>query len=403
VNILRPRVILRVSAGNCTTSRRELAWGTPVPPFSVGSAGEWAIFAPGVAEIQLFLAFDGYRLHAAAASPVHAVTIQGQPLGVGWTHLEVPSVIAFGSASISVEGEDGRAESPPRRPHSMVDLSRPDKQPTQVMDLSQTLKLRTVRLEVSESMLAELRGAPPAPAAAPVEQRVTPSGREYVQSGDTLSFQPAPVATLTFPVPSSLARTAREELSNTLYDGGALRERALQLAGSREPDRESAAPVVHSGSPEPPEAGALRRGLRAFRRSSVVKQLTIALFPLAIAGVWGMQDGSAAASSERSRPPHAPASASKPASSAQSIEASPAASQTPAMAPVAPASSSEPLEMPGTPSDASDASERAALIAAFSGNKVEAAQIYERLARDHHSRTFALAARFIEEDRVRKP
>jgi len=44
-----------------------------------------------------------------------------------------------------------------------------------------------------------------------------------------------------------------------------------------------------------------------------------------------------------------------------------------------------------------------ALIAAFSGNKAEAAALYDRLATSRNSRTFALAARLTREDRVRKP
>jgi hypothetical protein len=50
-----------------------------------------------------------------------------------------------------------------------------------------------------------------------------------------------------------------------------------------------------------------------------------------------------------------------------------------------------------------DPSERLAFAAAFSGNKAEAAAIYERLAVTRNSRIFALAARLTREDRVRKP
>jgi len=50
-----------------------------------------------------------------------------------------------------------------------------------------------------------------------------------------------------------------------------------------------------------------------------------------------------------------------------------------------------------------DRSERLALIAAFSGNKAEAAALYEQLAQKRNSRVFALAARLTREDRVRKP
>jgi hypothetical protein len=44
-----------------------------------------------------------------------------------------------------------------------------------------------------------------------------------------------------------------------------------------------------------------------------------------------------------------------------------------------------------------------ALIAAFSGNKAEAAALYDRLAATRNSRIFALAARLTREDRIRKP
>jgi len=391
------RVILRVTAGECGEVRRELVWGKPVAPFSVGTRGDWAVEAPGVEAIHLFFAFDGHRLHAAAASPDHSVLVQGMPLGPEWTHLAVPSLIAFGGASIAVDCEDGAASHTAIRPRPIVDLSRADQQPTEVMDLSQTLQLRTVRLELSERMLSELREAP-AESAESSPRSGTP-GRQYLQSGDTLSFQPAPVATLAFPLPPNLVPQARaQDLANTLYDGGALRERARELAATLEPSKDSVVPVARSREPELRKPGVFRRSFGAFRRRSSIQQLTIALFPLAVAGVWLMKDGAAAASAEPS-PRHVvrpSASTAAPPPSALSAPPSTAIAVSSSAVAAVPTG----VELPGPPNDPS---ERLALLAAFNGNKEEAVQLYERLAQTRHSRTFALAARFTREDRVRKP
>lgn len=422
MNLIEPRIILSLKAGESPITKREFAWGTPVPPFSVGKGGDWAIAAAAVDERHLFLAFDGYRLHAAAASGAHDVTVDGVTLGGEWMHIAVPSLLAFGAASISIECEEvGRAVAAPVRPQPIIDLSRADRQTTRVMDLSSTLRLNTVRLEVPEKLLAQLREAP-APEGTP--QQVTPqvAAAAWLQSGNTLTIQPAPVRTLTFTRPHHLDPQVRPgELVNTLYDGGALRERAAQLANGQAgagltPDAASAPPVSDQSLPAPKHtSGVLGRPLAAFRRSSVPKQLTIALLPLALAGLWAMKGGSASASGSaavsaaRAKAPPAASVVAKASDAPSPTSESPAANapSTPGIsnAPTTPGAANPAIKSPAAETSAQphDPRERLALLAAFSGNKAEAAAIYDQLAATHNSRTFALAARLTRDDRVRKP
>ena len=425
---IEPRVVLTIRMGRSSLEKREFVWGTPVAAFSVGANADWPIQAPEVDATHLFLSFDGYRVYGAAATPSHDVAVDGVPLGSEWTPVAVPSLLAFGSASITIDCEDaGRVEAAPIRPRPIIDLSRADQQPTQVVDLSSTLQLRTVRLELSESMLAELRGAsspeaapqlvPPAVApaaslqsgdtlileAAPSKTLPIARPRDLeglpppsLQSGDTLIFETVPNRTLPFARPrDSVGVPPDADLANTLYDGGALRERAAHLAAAQ--PSESAAPISQSvpAVAAKVQPGALARKLAVFRSASLPKQLTIALLPLAIAGVWALQDNSASASnthptqsvSAHVSPSASPVKAVDPPSSTQAASA-PSSSEAP------------PTESAPSPHDSS---ERLALIAAFSGNKAEAAALYERLASTRHSRVFALAARLTREDRVRKP
>ncbi|HKO46860.1 MAG TPA: hypothetical protein VJV79_04015 [Polyangiaceae bacterium] len=372
MNVRHLRVVLKLSAGASSQLERAFVWGTPAVPFSLGAQGDWPIVAPGVGETHLFLGFDGHRLLAAAASPAHSVAVQGLPIGTDWTEVPVPSRLVFGAAGIAVECEEGGVAEAPIRPRPIVALSRPEQLPTQVFDLSQTLQLRTVRLDIPESMLAELRGAPP-----PEPQPELP--------------RPAPTTTRAFQLPTHLARaSAPVELANTLYDGGALRELAAQLAVV---DERVDTQVAAQSVPAPLEVGgALRRRLATFRESSLPKQLTIALLPLAMVGIWAMPDSPASA-------------AAQVRSATKSIAQSNAPSAAPAPgAPGAPGAPSASLptgpEIPGLPSDPR---ERQALIAASSGNKADAAALYEHLASARNSRTFAIAARLTREDRVRKP
>jgi len=295
------------------------------------------------------------------------------------------------------DDDDAQREAPAVRPSPIIDLSRPERQPTQVMDLSRTLRLHTVRLEVSQDMLAELRTAPaevgsePAPPS-PVMSHSWPESEAW-------SAQPATVRTLAFERPPQLAQQAGAlELANTLYDGGALRDFASQLAGTRENESASASASVNAE--EPPRgslvARTLRRQLAAFRRASWTRQLTIALLPLAIAGVWTMQDASATASVAQPR-----ASARAPAPPRSLPSASPVTAPVASAAASSPSAASSAAAAP--PARLDDPNERLALIAAFSGNKAEAAALYEGLARSHNSRAFALAARLVREDHVRKP
>lgn len=420
------RFSLKLNAGSSASLTRELVCGAPEAPFSVGTHGEWSVHAPGVSERHLFFAFDGIRLFTAAASTEHSVHLNGALVGLEWTAVSPSSVLVFGGASLTIELEDAARCAPvPLSPRPIIDLSRADRQPTQVVDLSRTQQLRTRRLEVSPTLLAALREAPPEPPVTPPQRPATQPAS--IQSGDTLMFQTAPVRTLAFPLPPELRHTANTvELANTLYDGGALRELAAQLVSSGPPS-ELPTPTVSSPAVPAEKPSVLRRPLAAFRRSSVPKQLTIALLPLAVAGVWMMRDGSASASSV-SVPAAAARASSAPAHAATAARLSTVAPVASTVAPIvsaaalvaliappagsaAPAGSASPAPAwlasraptPAPPGQPAEPNERLALIAAFSGNRSEAAALYERLAIARGSHTFALAARLSREDRVRKP
>jgi hypothetical protein len=171
-------------------------------------------------------------------------------------------------------------------------------------------------------------------------------------------------------------------------------------------ESEDAAPCAASVPASPRKPSALRRSLAAFRSVSLSKQLTIALLPLAMVGVWAMRDGSASASTAPVAAVHAkPRSTVVNTAYAQAAVSASARARAPTPPPAwLPARALAPdpvaVQTQGRPSDPT---ERAALVAAFSGNRAEAAALYERLATTRSSRTFALAARLSRDDHIRKP
>ena len=421
---IRIRIVLSVASGTSALARRSFSWGSPVAPFSVGTRADWPIYAPGVEETHLYLTFDGYRLHAACASPESQVSVDGSPLSTHWLPLSVPCNLRFGGARLLISSEEEepaalpRAAVDPRQtlilpspvvnpmqtarmltsPHGPVpDLKQSDQQQTQVVDLAHTLQLRTQRVEVSESLLNELREAPRSDSA--VVREAAP-------------FQSAPVTMKTLsPV---------IDLASTLCDGGALRERAAQLVAHEPPaplirpltDSAHAAREAANQRAEPARdrimnrarprvRSSVERAWRAVLQSSPPRKLTVLLLPLAAAGVCAMRNADDQSST------HAPAAVRRAAQTASALRSPP---------PVAPRPTTAPSPLAAPPPDASDAlpspprrdlaavaSERAALAAAFNGNKAEAAALYEGLAASRQARVFSEAARLAREDRIRKP
>jgi|GEM_PF-2860760 len=363
-------IVLSVIAGASSRTKRVFSVGAAVPPFSVGSLADWAITAADVQGAHFYLAFDGQRLHVAAVSPGSNIFVPGLEVGTAFVPLPVPCNLFFGAGCIAITSESNGSRTTPlaaaiRTSHRLPDLSRTDQMQTQLFDLSRAMQHRTQRLEVPESTLASLRAGS---VAGP-----TPSG---VQSHEIAA-------------PRTFALSGTLDMASTLYDGGALRERAAQLASVMAPAATAAV--------EPAQARRnwLAKPLAAFRRGSLPRQITLLmLLLLAAVASWWMP---------RARTVAAAASAPVRAAAAPSVPIAKQAGVTSKPPLLASVSSAPTEDLARAPSRSSDALERAALGAAFSGNKVEAAALYDRLAAGHDARLFSLAARLAREDRVRKP
>lgn len=378
------RIVLNVIAGSSDQMSRSFMPGVPVPPFSVGACGAWKISAPDVDGAHFYLAFDGQRLHIAAVSPESNLFVLGVEIRTAFVPLPAPCVLFFGGACIAISAQAKSSGTVPlsgvRRPRTLPDLSRTGQIQTQLFDVSQAMLARTQRLELSPSLLGSL-GEAPSVAAPTAEQTAR------------LEVLPARITTL----------SGTLDLASTLYDGGALRERAKQLAsGTVTAPVVPPPPAVNEGSaPRPAERrNILQKPLAAVRRASVVGRIAFMLAPLAVAiGVWDLRGtgslAAAAGAAARPRVMHPIANSAPRASASASQGTAP-----PALARV---TKSENVVQPLAASLPSDALERAALAAAFSGNRAEAALLYDRLASTRKARVFELAARLARADRVRKP
>jgi hypothetical protein len=361
--IANESIVLSVIAGSSAQMSRVFTPGMPVSPFSVGSCGDWKISAPEVDGAHFYLAFDGQRLHIAAVSPGSNLFVLGVGIGTSFVPLAVPCNLFFGGACIAVTNAASAASA---RTVPVAVLPRSGDLP----DLSaQAMQVRTQRMVITASLLASLREAP----------NSSRSAAEHTGSHEVL---PARISRL----------SGNLDLASTLYDGGALRERAIQLAsGAAAPSGPppDAVPAVEPAA----EPSLFQRPFVALRSANPVRQALLLLAPFAIVvGVWGLRGtGSMAQASGASARP-APA---------HSAPAQPVSAATPP--PLVVASSSASAASPTLAPPASDGLERAALAAAFSGNKLEAAQLYERLAMGNRARLFALAAQLARADRVRKP
>lgn len=69
--------------------------------FSVGSAGDWVVVAPGVAPVHLLLAFHAGELYVATTGGTSA-ELDGAALDQTWRRVPVPSELGFGEARLSV-------------------------------------------------------------------------------------------------------------------------------------------------------------------------------------------------------------------------------------------------------------------------------------------------------------
>ena len=319
----------------------------------------------------------------------------------------------------------------------MIDLTKRVRiAPKRTGGATEILDLATVRGEL-ETKLLDLGDASALQAhlrelCAPPSERSEPAP-DLTQ---TLVLAPPPNLTETCviaPAPNlaetSIIAPARAELDRTMYDGGALRDYARMLVEDQR--EESAVPTTEAGP------GALRESVKSRSRAwaavsargalaarwatacmhwraarshlnaaRLSRRLVLALLPLALVA-------SAAGTIVTLTRQTPPALAEPQPTAVMPSRPLPSAPARPVPPPSTPASVQAPLPTPAAsapqhsvetaPLVADPVLERAALRAAFDGNKREAIGAYERLAARPGGEPFKLAARLLREDRVRKP
>jgi beta-glucosidase len=118
-------VVVTVKSGYSPRAVCSFKSGEVVAEFSVGSQGDWLLFAPGVEGAHLRLAFDGKDLYAATAAAHIAVRLGNAPLDEHWRQVVPPAELSFGDARLEVTSADAgaamdrRAE---RLPRYFVDM-----------------------------------------------------------------------------------------------------------------------------------------------------------------------------------------------------------------------------------------------------------------------------------------
>jgi len=104
-------VILRGVEGEFAEALLVFRAGFAVGPFSLGQQGDWRVSADGVANIHVYLWFDGLVLHAARLRGGPDAWVNGEPLREDWCALSDGSELRVGSAKVVVSAkEEGDSE-----------------------------------------------------------------------------------------------------------------------------------------------------------------------------------------------------------------------------------------------------------------------------------------------------
>ena len=222
---------------------------------------------------------------------------------------------------------------------------------------------------------------------------------------------------------------ARAELDRTMYDGGALRDYARMLVEGQWEESpvpttqaERDAPRASSESRSRAWGGVSARVAVSARWASACmhwraarshwsaarpsRKLVLALLPLSLvaaaAGTIVTLTRQTPPALSAPQPTAVMPSRRLPSAPARAVP--PPSTPAPVQAPLPPPAASAPQHGVETAALVADpVLERAALRAAFDGNKREAIAAYERLAARPGGEPFKLAARLLREDRVRKP
>lgn len=114
-----PQLVLRLIAGSSRDMLRVFTAGVPVPPFSVGTRGDWVVEASGVEPVHFFATFDGARLHVSIGSPTARLTVRLNAVGREWMLAEPPSAMIFGEACFALSQEVIPSAAPPAPEHAL--------------------------------------------------------------------------------------------------------------------------------------------------------------------------------------------------------------------------------------------------------------------------------------------
>lgn len=398
---------LTVVAGATGTPTHTFNSGAAEALLSVGSDGDWKIFAPGVQPTHLYFTFDGMQLQVAAASEDAGVLVRGLRVGTQWSRVFMPSEIHFGGACILALAAEPS--------ESRVSAEQPVVSESQKDDDDDGITLFRDPLTPSAAISAEL-------------------GSEM----DHLARQSRPAASEHLGLAADAAAVADgisetvppgdfESEPPTCYDGGALRQKAAQLAqvtpsGSCSASAElvkAADPRADVGvSPKTQQDtagvqarhseihGLVGRAVASWRRASRV-QRAIGVLSTAVlcAALWSPDSNAraraspvqmvATAGSTNVAWSQAPRSISGLAvgSAAASLLALPRASSRPSDA--SNANDDKPRSVTSDPTR-----QRDAFNAARAGRLAEAAEMYLQLAKTSNSDVFSKAAHLARSNAV---
>lgn len=395
-------LILSVLAGDARERSLGLEWGRHRGPFSVGKQGDWAISAPGVADVHLYLAFRGSRLCVAPASTETRVSSRGVRLPETWSELALPAELHFGQARLRASSSVSSTESLASTRHvdvkrlaPLLDASRPrgSRPPGAALE--------TARAEPREALL----------------ETVCDGGalrrhaeRLLAEAGAAARALPSELASPALRAPDPSAFAAEPQLAAAPEPAACLRPLARRLRSAGARCWSQAAQRWHElrALSVPPRLAASVSSARARRGAiAALSALLLAVLAgrlLAPAGSAAPLGTSAAAVDVTAEPGAAARRAPEEHAALGAVTARPRASSHAQTAPDEPDTAPQHDREPGVElAPPSPELQREAFRAAQGGDSAAAAALYRQLAQGTDGRVFQLAARYAAQGRVRKP
>lgn len=388
-------LLLSVVAGDAREKTLGLEWGRFRRPFSVGKGADWAVCAPGVADVHLHLAVRGSRLYVAPASAETRVRSGGVRLPETWSELPLPAELRFGQARI-------RASAALSSPETLA--------ATRAVDRKKLAPLLDASRPGAARLPAALRQTALASPPSPLLETVCDGGalrreaerlRAEAQAGAGAQRPepaapaldaPAPAAFRQRPMPAAAARRALRLrwVASTL---SRLSERCRGLGARRWQQLRTLRvwPSLSTGASTP--------GLRRAAIASLALLLLVMLAALhrrpsaATAPLGSNATSSTSSATEPSPSPHLVAAHARgPAPEATITPGAPTLEEE-----------AEEAAVSGEPPPPSPELQREAFRAALGGDNAAAAALYQQLAHGPNARVYQLAARYATQGRVRRP